>query len=131
MTRIRHTCLVVVFLLPASSLYSTEPAPSSPGLADWEKGQQAMLEGETKQAIAAFRQSLEKDAALVRNHLSLAAAFLAQGQEEQAAEQLEQYLQVQPDHFVVRGQYAELLLRLDRLDSARAVRAVRGGTSGP
>ena len=119
MTRFRHTCLLLVLVLPLSSLVSAEQAPSSFGLADWEKGQQAMLEGQSKQAIISFRQSLEKDATLVRNHLSLAAAYLAEGQEEQAAEQLNQYLQAQPDHYLVRGQYAELLLRLDRLDAAR------------
>ncbi|HTU22024.1 MAG TPA: tetratricopeptide repeat protein [Gemmataceae bacterium] len=119
MTRIRHACLVVAVFLPASSLCSAEPEPDSPGLADWQKGQQAMLEGENKAAIAAFRQSLEKDKTLVRNHLSLAAAYLAQGQEEDAAEQLEQYLRAQPNHYMVRSQYAELLLRLDRLGAAR------------
>jgi hypothetical protein len=29
------------------------------------------------------------------------------------------YLDAKPDHLVVRGQYAELLWRLDRLDDAR------------
>jgi len=119
MIRTRLACLVFVLLLLALPMYADEPAPSSPGLADWQKGQQAMLDGETKEAIASFRQSLEKDATLVRNHLSLAAAYLAQGEEQQAAEQLNEYLQVQPEHYVVRGQYAELLLRLDRLGDAR------------
>jgi Tfp pilus assembly protein PilF len=119
MTRTRHACFILALLLTASSLHSAEPAPSSPGLEDWQKGQQAMLEGQTEQAITSFRQSLEKDATLVRNHLSLAAAYLAQGQEEQAANEMDQYLKAQPDHYVVRGQYAELLLRLDRLDAAR------------
>lgn len=120
MDRIRHACLVFLVVLFATPLHSAEPEPSSPGLDDWQKGQQAMLEGDTRQAIASFQRSLEKDATLVRNRLSLAAAYLGQGQEEQAAEQLEQYLEAQPDHFVVRGQYAELLLRLDRLEAARA-----------
>jgi tetratricopeptide (TPR) repeat protein len=119
MTRTLPTCLVLVLLLPASSLHSAESALSSPGLPDWEKGQQAMLEGQAEQAIASFERSLKQDADLVRNHLSLAAAFLALGRDEQAAEQLDRYLKAQPHHYVVRGQYAELLLRLDRLDSAR------------
>lgn len=119
MTRTRHACLALVLVLSASVVYSTEPAPSSPGLPDWQEGQQAMLEGQTEKAIASFQESLKKDATLVRNHLSLAAAYLAQGREEQAAEQMEKYLQAQPDHSVVRGQYAELLLRLDRLGEAR------------
>lgn len=119
MTRIRQAYLILVLVLPASLGYSAEPVPSSPGLEDWQEGQQAMLEGKADKAIASFHESLNKDATLVRNHLSLAAAYLAQGQEEKAAEQMETYLKAQPDHCVVRGQYAELLLRLNRLDEAR------------
>jgi tetratricopeptide (TPR) repeat protein len=119
MTRICHACVVLALFLPAGLLYAEEPKLSSPGLPEWEKGQQAMLEGQTEQAIAAFGQSLKQDPALVRNHLSLAAAYLAQAKEEQAAEQLKQYLNKQPDHFVVRGEYAELLLRLGLLETAR------------
>jgi tetratricopeptide (TPR) repeat protein len=119
MTRIGSACVVLALFLPARPLYSAEPKLSSPGLPEWEKGQQAMLEGRTEQAVAAFQQSLKQDPGLVRNHLSLAAAYLAQGQEEKAAEQLKQYLNKQPDHYVVRGEYAELLLRLDQLEAAR------------
>ncbi len=115
----RHACIVLALLLPAQSIQAAEPAAPSSGLAAWQKGQQAMLEGRTEQAIASFQQSLEQDGTLVRNHLSLAAAYLAQGQDEQAAGQLGRYLRAQPDHFVVRGQYAELLLRLERPDAAR------------
>jgi tetratricopeptide (TPR) repeat protein len=113
----RHVWILVAFLL---SLPSLRAAETSSGLAAWQKGQQAMLEGRTEQAIASFQQSLEQDSSLVRNHLSLAAAYLALGQDEQAAGQLARYLRSQPDHLVVRGQYAELLLRLDRPDAARA-----------
>jgi tetratricopeptide (TPR) repeat protein len=119
MTQFCRTCAVVAFFLPAGLLCSAEPQLASPGLPEWEKGQQAMLEGRTEQAIAAFEQSLKQDPALVRNYLSLAAAYLALGKEEQAAEQLKQYLDKQPDHYVVRGEFAELLLRLDRLEEAR------------
>ncbi len=119
MTPTRHACLVVAFLLSASAAQTAEPALSSPGLPDWQKGQQAMLEGHTEQAIESFRQSLKQDPSLVRNFVSLAAAYLAQGEDEQAVGQLEHYLDAQPDHYVVRGQYAELLLRLDRLGPAR------------
>ena len=119
MTRFCHAFAVVAVCLSGQPLFADEPKLSSPGLPEWEKGQQAMLEGQTEQAITAFQQSLKQDPALVRNHLSLAAAYLAQGKEEQAADQLKQYLIVRPDHFVVRGEYAELLLRLDRLEAAR------------
>lgn len=119
MNHFRHACLLIVLALIASPLFSAEPAPSSPGRDAWQKGQQAMLDGKTEEAIDSFRQSLKLEPGLSRNHLSLAAAYLAQGQEEQAAEQLDQYLQAQPNHYRVRGQYAELLLRLDRLGDAR------------
>jgi Tfp pilus assembly protein PilF len=115
----RHTGILLVFLLPAPLIAAAEPVAVSPGLASWQKGQQALLDGQTAEAIAAFHKSLAQDPALVRNHLSLAAAHLALGQDEQAAAQLERYLQAQPDHFLVRGQYAELLLRLDRPADAR------------
>ncbi len=119
MTRTFYASILSLFIIPAAVAFSAEPSLSSLGLPEWEKGQQAMLEGQTEQAIASFHQSLKQDPSLVRNYVSLAAAYLAQGKEDQATEQLRQYLDLQPDHFVVRGQYAELLLRLDRLDDAR------------
>lgn len=119
MTRYYRACVVVAVFLPAWPLLAEEPKLSSPGLPEWEKGQQAMLDGKTELAILAFEQSLKQDPDLVRNRLSLAAAYLAQGKEEQSAEQLRQYLNARPDHFVVRSEYAELLLRLDRLEDAR------------
>jgi tetratricopeptide (TPR) repeat protein len=86
----------------------------------WQDGQRAMADGHTDQAIACYEHSLRLDPALARNHLSLAAAFLAQGQDEQAAPHLAEYLEAQPDHLVIRAHYAELLLRLERRGDARA-----------
>jgi tetratricopeptide (TPR) repeat protein len=105
--------------VPTLSAEEEDKAKEAAALANWKKGQQAMLEGRTEQAIASFHESLKQNAALVCNYLSLAAAYLALGQDEQAAVQLDLYLRAQPDHFVVRGQYAELLRRLDRLGEAR------------
>jgi tetratricopeptide (TPR) repeat protein len=85
----------------------------------WQRGQRAMTEGQTEQAITAFQESLRLDATLTRNHLSLAAAYLAQGNDTAAAPHMERYLQAQPDHVVVRLEYADLLLRLDRTHDAR------------
>lgn len=119
MSRTRHIAFSLLFILSTLPLHAEQPPLSSPGLPDWEKGQHAMLDGQTEQAIAAFQQSLKQDPALVRTYLSLAAAYLAQGDEEKAVDQLKQYLDHKPDHAVVRGQYAELLLRLDQLDAAR------------
>jgi tetratricopeptide (TPR) repeat protein len=55
----------------------------------------------------------------VEPHLNLAAAYLLQGQEDQAASHLLRYLEGRPAHAIVRIQLAELLLRLDRPDEAR------------
>src|SRR5690348_3810039 len=115
----RHSWILLVFLPPAFALHAAEPAAPSAGLAAWQKGQQAMLEGRTEQAIASFQESLEQDHSLARNYLSLAAAYLALGRDEQAASHLDRYLRAQPDHSVVRGEYADLLLRLDRPEAAR------------
>jgi tetratricopeptide (TPR) repeat protein len=119
MTQSLHSWFFLGVLLLTPALNAEEPAVSSPGLETWRKGQEALLEGHNDKAITLFRESLEQDPKLARNHLSLAAAYLALGENEQAAGQLERYLRAQPDHYVVRGQYAELLLRMDRLDDAR------------
>jgi hypothetical protein len=110
---------IVLALLPVPSLLAVEPHSTSPGLAEWKKGQQAMLEGRTGEAIASFERSLELEPALARNHLSLAAAYLGRGQDEQAVLHLDLYLRARPDHHVVRGQYADLLWRLGHAEAAR------------
>jgi tetratricopeptide (TPR) repeat protein len=95
-------------------------APEAPALRAWQDGQRAMQEGRTEQAIACYRESLRLDPSLARNHLSLSAAYLGLGQDEQAAPHLARYLAAQPDHLVIRSHYAELLLRLQRAGDARA-----------
>jgi Tfp pilus assembly protein PilF len=116
----RLVWLALVVLLGGRSVDAADANPLSPGWAAWEKGQHALLEGHIDQAIASFQESLQQDPGLSRNHLSLAAACLGAGQEQQAVVHLDHYLQAQPDHVVVRGQYAELLLRLNRPEDARA-----------
>jgi tetratricopeptide (TPR) repeat protein len=78
-----------------------------------------MAEGQPEQAIADFQESLRQDPTLARNHLSLAAAYLAQGNDAEAEPHLGRYLDAQPDHLVVRMNYADLLLRLGRPRDAR------------
>jgi predicted Zn-dependent protease len=85
----------------------------------WQEGQQAIVDGRTDEAIARFQESLRLDPKLARNHLSLAAAYLAQGRDKQAAPHLASYLAAQPDHLVVRAHYADLLMRLARPLDAR------------
>jgi hypothetical protein len=114
----RRAWLVLALLLAGQQVRAAEPAPS-PGLAAWRRGQQALLEDRTEQAIAEFEESLRQDPGLVQNHLSLAAARLGRGEDEQAALDLHRYLRERPEHLVVRGQYAELLWRLNRPEAAR------------
>jgi tetratricopeptide (TPR) repeat protein len=94
--------------------------PAAPALGLWQQGQQAMIDGQAERAIPLYRRSLELDPGLVRNHLSLAAAFIALGEDGQAAPHLARYVRAQPDHLVIRAHYAELLLRLRQPREARA-----------
>lgn len=85
----------------------------------WEKGQHELAEGRTAEAVSSFRASLRLDPAESRNHLSLAAAYLAQDSGGLAVSQLAEYLAAEPRHLAVRAHYAELLLKLDRTAEAR------------
>jgi tetratricopeptide (TPR) repeat protein len=98
---------------------AAETGAEPPALRAWQAGQQAMIDGRAEEAIHHFQESLGLDPGLTRNHLSLAAAYLALGQDDQAAPHLARYLQTQPDHLVVRAHYADLLLRLSRPQAAR------------
>jgi tetratricopeptide (TPR) repeat protein len=100
--------------LGADPIASVPAPPSSAAQRLWEQGQKAILGGDTDGAIAAYRESLRLDPGMARNHLSLAAAFMEKGEEGPAADQMADYLRGQPDHFIVRLHYAELLLRLGR-----------------
>jgi tetratricopeptide (TPR) repeat protein len=86
----------------------------------WEKGQEAMTRGKPDEAIRLYGQSLALDPTFARNHLSLAAAYLEKGDAEHACPHLGRYLEAHPHHLVIRAHYAELLLRLDRPEEARA-----------
>jgi tetratricopeptide (TPR) repeat protein len=94
--------------------------PPSPGLLLWQRGQEAMRGGDVAKALDCYEKSLELDPALARNHLSLAAGHVALGEDARAALDLEHYLAAVPNHHIVRGHYAELLLRLRRSPEARA-----------
>ena len=75
--------------------------------------------GQVAQALQYYELSLAQDQSLSRNHLSLAAAYLEQGNQAKAAPHLAQYVNAFPEHYVVRAHYAELLLRLGRPEEAR------------
>jgi tetratricopeptide (TPR) repeat protein len=85
----------------------------------WEKGQAAMRAGQSDEAIACYQQSLAAAPHLLRNHLSLAAAYLEKGAPAEACPHLAKYLEAHPRQLLIRVQYAELLWRLHQLQEAR------------
>ncbi len=78
-----------------------------------------MQQGHLDKAIAFYQQSARQDPALARNYLSLAAAYQGKSEDELAALYMAQYLELQPDHFTARAQYADLLLGLNQPTEAR------------
>jgi tetratricopeptide (TPR) repeat protein len=91
----------------------------TPALRLWEQGQEAMLRGDTDEAIGLYHQSLKLAPDLARNYLSLAAAHIEKSDDAGAAPHLAHYLRLQPGHLVVRAHYAELLYRLGQTEEAR------------
>jgi len=86
----------------------------------WEMGQAAMRQGRTEKAIICYEQSLAADPNFMRNHLSLAPAYLEENNADNACAHLAQYVDANPDQLPIRARYAELLLRSRRLSEARA-----------
>jgi tetratricopeptide (TPR) repeat protein len=86
----------------------------------WNKGQAAMRDGHPESAATYYQQSLVLDPGLIRNYLSLAAAYLEQGLDDKACPHLATYLAARPDHLSIRLHFADLLMRLQRLPEARA-----------
>ncbi len=105
--------------LPQEIPFLSKISTPSAALNLWERGQKAITNGLPKDAIPLYKQSLALDPQLHRNHLSLAAAFLEEGEDKQAADAMERYLDREPNHLSVRQHYGELLIRLGRLPDAR------------
>jgi tetratricopeptide (TPR) repeat protein len=118
----RSVLLVCLGFLCLAGLPAPSPAVDEAELARqlWEHGQEAMRQGRADEAVRCYRASLDADPHFFRNHLSLAAAYLDRGDQERACPHFALYLQACPDHLIVRAHYAELLLRLNRPDEARA-----------
>lgn len=107
--------------LGCQSLAPLAPSPDAESAAQlWQQGQDAMRRGEPRQAVLLYERSLAADPALLRNHLSLAAAYLELGVEATACNHLMCYVRAYPDHLAVRVHLADLHLRLQRLPDARA-----------
>jgi len=112
--------LLSLLCLSCHSVTGVEPEPqTTPAGQMWEKGQEAMRQGRPTDAINQYQQSLVADPTLDRNHLSLAAAHLQEGQLEPAAVHLARYVEAHPEELILRERYAELLLRQHRLPDAR------------
>jgi tetratricopeptide (TPR) repeat protein len=85
----------------------------------WEKGQEAMRRGQPEEAVEFYQRSLFIDPGLMRNYLSLAAAYMEQGDDEAACPHLSRYVNAHPEQVTLRVYLADLLLRLKRLPDAR------------
>jgi hypothetical protein len=78
-----------------------------------------MRAGKPDEAIAYYQKGLAQRQPESRHYLSLAAAYVAWGDEEAASMALAHFLQENPDHRNARCYYAELLRRLGKIDEAR------------
>lgn len=105
---VAHSTLLLLALFAASPPLPTDAEK------ELQLGQLAMERDRFEDAVKHFQATLRKDPKLASAHLSLAAAYLAQGRDAEAVPQLAQYLEARPDHFLVRMPYAEVLARLDR-----------------
>lgn len=111
------TSLILALLLTAQSAPTSEATPAEKA---WQLGQLAMQRDRFDEAIARFRQCLQLDPRQTECQLSLAAAYLAVGQDRQAVPHLAAYLEARPGHCQVRLPLVEVLLRLDEVDAAQA-----------
>src|SRR5689334_19161473 len=119
--RVRHIWLAMCLgCLGCHSLIALDRETELPEAErNWRQGQSALCQGQAVQAVAYFEQSLHSNPLLSRNHLSLAAAFLETNESEKASSHLSQYLASNPDHWQVRGHFAELLLKQGSVLEAR------------
>jgi tetratricopeptide (TPR) repeat protein len=104
-------CLVL--LLCAPCLLAAGPAEEA-----WRQGQAALEADRAKEAMGHFAAALRVDPAFAQARLSMAAAHLALGEEKEALPQLKAYLELRPEHFLIRMHYSELLYRLEQLEEA-------------
>jgi hypothetical protein len=108
-----------MILLGCLTLAVTARAQSEPARELWQQGQQAMREQQPDRAIGFYEASLRQDPTFTQNHLSLAAAYVDKGDDTTACLHLARYLDAHPCHHLIRTHYAELLLRIGRIELAR------------
>lgn len=90
-----------------------------PAVTLWQNGQAALVAGEPERAVELYRRSLAERDPPAQVHLSLAAAYLEQGDHEAACAEIGHFVEKQTDHPAARYYYAELLWQLGRLDESR------------
>ena len=99
---------------------SPDPAPPTQGaMALWREGQEAMKTGDFPRALASYQASQKVAPWLARTQLSLAATYIQVENPAKAAEHLRKYLELEPSHWQVRQQLADLLLQLGHKALAR------------
>ncbi|MCI0641591.1 MAG: tetratricopeptide repeat protein [Gemmataceae bacterium] len=106
---------------PENSSYVSKRIPLQAAKADehWLQGQKAMQDGEYDQAIAFYQKALAAERGASKSFLSLAAAYLAQGDEDSACVALGQFVDANPEHRNGRYFLAELLAKTGRRRDAR------------
>ncbi|MFO0880156.1 MAG: hypothetical protein U0840_22640 [Gemmataceae bacterium] len=109
-------CLV---LLPSPLLADPPQKTATPAEKAFQQGQVALEKDRFEEAIGHFQVCLRLNPGLAEAQLSLAAAFLALGQDTEAAAPMQAYLEARPSHFLVRMPFAEVLTKLERFAEAR------------
>ncbi len=104
--------LVLPGLLVLGQADRTNAPPTRSALTLWQEGQEAMKRGEIPVALRCYQESQELAPDLPRVQLSLAAAYLQAENQPKACEHLRRYLDLEPGHWQVRQQLADLLCRL-------------------
>lgn len=104
--------LVLPGLLVLGQTERTNAPPTRNAMVLWQEGQEAMKRGEVPTALRLYQESQELAPDLPRVQLSLAAAHLQADNQPKACEHLRRYLDLEPGHWQVRQQLADLLCRL-------------------
>lgn len=119
MRLLRRLGMSCVICLGCQGLACVASRAGAPAEQLWEQGQEAMKAGAPDRAIALYRASLARHGD-ERNHLSLAAAYLAKGDDSAACMHLDLFLATHPEHSNARYYHAELLLKLRQPRAAQA-----------
>jgi hypothetical protein len=109
--------LILLALIPPVA--ACAPPEQAAARKAWEQGQSAMDDDRFEEAIGHFQRSLKLDPDRAQNHLSIAAAHLAQGKQKEALTHLAAYLDARPRHFLIRWHYADVLMNTDNPREAR------------